>query len=317
MTSNFFEARNGIVRNNSIKRPWRIPWVVIAVPVLHVAVAWAFFSNGHATTAVGPHTYVTSPAAVAVPMDAPPGVMPAEPASVSDTPVAGAIFTATPIATATDTPGAPSPQPTAVPTVCAPNFSDVQPSDWFYGPVQWMACNGFAGGYADHTFRPGNNATRSQMAKIVVLAARWPPHEPQTPTFSDVLPGSAFYSYVETAAAHGYSIRLRRWYVPPRQQRDTGAVVQDNRARPRVDARHARGADLFGRARELGLLRVCGNGRAPGDRLRLRGRYLQAGQPGYSCPVVQDNPRGVYDPLGLPLTLRFQTMDDGRWTMGP
>ena len=136
-------------------------------------------------------------------MLAPSGAMPTATAPHQDTPVAGAIFTATPIATATDTPGAPSPQPTAVPTLCAPGFSDVQPSDWFYGPVQWMACNGFVSGYADHTFRPGNNATRSQMAKIVVLAARWPPQEPQTPTFSDVLPGSAFYSYVETAAAHG------------------------------------------------------------------------------------------------------------------
>jgi hypothetical protein len=97
----------------------------------------------------------------------------------------------------------PSPEPTAVPTLCALNFSDVAPADWFYEPVAWIVCNSFAAGYGDATFRPSNNATRAQIAKIVVLASNWILVAPQTNRFQDVPPGSAFYEYIETAAAHG------------------------------------------------------------------------------------------------------------------
>jgi hypothetical protein len=38
---------------------------------------------------------------------------------------------------------------------------------------------------------------------MVVLAAGWALANPATPTFQDVAPGSTFYQYVETAAAHG------------------------------------------------------------------------------------------------------------------
>jgi hypothetical protein len=60
------------------------------------------------------------------------------------------------------------------------------------------------GGYSDGTFRPFNNTTRGQMAKIVVLAYALPISTPAAGgySFADNLPGSTFFDYVETAAAH-------------------------------------------------------------------------------------------------------------------
>lgn len=97
----------------------------------------------------------------------------------------------------------PGPVPTGVPVSCSINFSDVASTDWYYEHVQWVLCNGIAGGYTDGTFRPANNTTRAQIAKMIVVASRWPLRQPTTPTFSDVDPGTTFYMYVETAAFRG------------------------------------------------------------------------------------------------------------------
>jgi len=117
---------------------------------------------------------------------------------------------------------APAPTPTPVPPSvtptpptgtpgpgCAIVFTDVQPEDYFYTPVQYLYCHAWISGYADNTFRPGNTASRGQVTKIVVLAFGLPLVTPATPTFSDVAPGDVFDPYIETAAAHhlvnGYS----------------------------------------------------------------------------------------------------------------
>jgi hypothetical protein len=94
---------------------------------------------------------------------------------------------------------------TATATACVVNFSDVGTGDYFYGPVQYLACHGVIGGYADGTFRPYNNTTRGQMSKIVVLAFALPIQTPAGGgyTFADNPVGSTFFSYIETAAADG------------------------------------------------------------------------------------------------------------------
>jgi hypothetical protein len=165
-------------------------WVLIIV-LITAAGALTALTASHATAAAKAGRGAAAPLPVAT--------VPTALASATASP--NPTFTVTP--DATGSPGVPSPQPTAVPTLCASGFSDVQPSDWFYGPVQWMVCGGLVSGYSDGTFRPGNNATRSQIAKIVVLAAGWPLQDPQAPAFVDVPPGSAFYNYVETAFNHG------------------------------------------------------------------------------------------------------------------
>ncbi len=46
--------------------------------------------------------------------------------------------------------------------------------------------------------------TRGQLSKIDVVAAGWTLINPPGPgTFEDVFPGTAFYTFVETAACHG------------------------------------------------------------------------------------------------------------------
>jgi hypothetical protein len=88
-----------------------------------------------------------------------------------------------------------------------PTFSDVEPGSPFYDWIETAAADGIVSGYADGTFRPNNYVTRGQLSKIDVIAAsqvfHWEILNPVTPTFSDVPPGSAFYTYIETVACHG------------------------------------------------------------------------------------------------------------------
>ena len=101
--------------------------------------------------------------------------------------------------TSTNTPGA----GTSTVTPCAVNFVDVPPSDPFYTYIHYLYCAGVISGYNDGTFRPGNPTTRGQLTKIVVLARGWSVQCPSTGHFSDVLPGSVFYCFVETAYSRG------------------------------------------------------------------------------------------------------------------
>jgi hypothetical protein len=82
-------------------------------------------------------------------------------------------------------------------------FSDVSAADYFFDAVRHLYCAGAISGYADGTFRPYNNTTRGQLAKIVTLAEGWEINTTGGPHFSDVGPGSAFYNYVETAYNRG------------------------------------------------------------------------------------------------------------------
>jgi hypothetical protein len=52
----------------------------------------------------------------------------------------------------------------------APSFSDVPPGSTFYPYVETAVCHGMINGYSDGTFRPGANATRGQISKIVYFA---------------------------------------------------------------------------------------------------------------------------------------------------
>jgi hypothetical protein len=84
-----------------------------------------------------------------------------------------------------------------------PHFSDVLADNPFYDHVETAYNRGIITGYADGTFRPGNNVTRAQLSKIIVLAEGWPINTSGGPHFSDVPATHPFYSYVETALNHG------------------------------------------------------------------------------------------------------------------
>lgn len=89
------------------------------------------------------------------------------------------------------------------------HFSDVLPGDPFFCFVETAYSHNVISGYGDGTFRPGNNVTRGQLSKVVVLAMNWTDPCPSTGHFSDVPPGDPFFCFVETAYGHsiisGYS----------------------------------------------------------------------------------------------------------------
>jgi hypothetical protein len=69
--------------------------------------------------------------------------------------------------------------------------------------------SGYSCGPGCLAFLPGNDVTRGQLCKIIVLAQDWPITPPGQPTFQDVPTSNTFYGYIETAYAHsiisGYS----------------------------------------------------------------------------------------------------------------
>ncbi|MDQ6695155.1 MAG: S-layer homology domain-containing protein, partial [Chloroflexota bacterium] len=87
-------------------------------------------------------------------------------------------------------------------------FTDVPTNNYAVNPINDLAVRGIIGGYLqdDSTllFKPGNNASRAQLAKIVVLGAGGRLVNPSTPTFADVPTSSPLYTYVETASSRGY-----------------------------------------------------------------------------------------------------------------
>ena len=99
----------------------------------------------------------------------------------------------------------------AINTTGGPHFVDVPTTNTFYPYVETGYNHGVIGGYPcggpgepcpGTYFRPNNNITRSQLSKVIALAKAYPLLNPATPTFADVAPGSTFYQYVETVAAH-------------------------------------------------------------------------------------------------------------------
>ncbi|MGI8586290.1 MAG: S-layer homology domain-containing protein [Chloroflexia bacterium] len=60
-------------------------------------------------------------------------------------------------------------------TPTVPTFTDVTTANPFYTVIETAYCHGVISGYSDHTFRPYNNATRGQIAKIVYLSITNPP----------------------------------------------------------------------------------------------------------------------------------------------
>jgi uncharacterized delta-60 repeat protein len=105
--------------------------------------------------------------------------------------------------------GGPSATPTELPgNGCDIPFSDVPVGSTFYQYVQCLACRQILGGYANGTFKPSNNVTRGQLAKIISNAAGFN-EAVSGQTFTDVAPGSTFYDYVERMASRniigGYS----------------------------------------------------------------------------------------------------------------
>ncbi len=105
--------------------------------------------------------------------------------------------------------------PITTPPASGYTFTDVQPGFPFFDVIETAAANNIVSGYncggpgepcdAQNRpyFRPYNNVTRGQLSKIDVVAAGWDLQNPTDRSFEDVLPNTAFYTFVETAYCHG------------------------------------------------------------------------------------------------------------------
>jgi hypothetical protein len=98
-------------------------------------------------------------------------------------------------------------QPTATVTAtvtdnCNLNFPDVPQGSTFYSYIHCLACQGVVSGFSDGTFRPGANITRGQIAKIVSGAAGFN-DDPGQQIYSDVPPGSPFYTWINRLTNRG------------------------------------------------------------------------------------------------------------------
>jgi hypothetical protein len=105
--------------------------------------------------------------------------------------------------TATSTQSTLTPGLTATVTPCAISFADVPPSSTFYSHIRCLACRGIISGYSDGTFRPNNEVTRGQLAKIVSNAAGFT-ESPDPQIFEDVAPDNTFYQWINRLTRRGY-----------------------------------------------------------------------------------------------------------------
>jgi hypothetical protein len=163
---------------------------------INVAAGATFLINVHEVTAGGGCPAYTL--AVSGDLCNPPTTTPTRTPSFTPTFIPTATPSNTPTNSPTNTPtGTFTITPT--PTACVMNFSDVPLNHPFYDYILCLYCRGAISGYGDGTFKPYNNTTRGQLAKIVVIGFNKAQYVPIIPTFRDVLPTDPFYVYIETA----------------------------------------------------------------------------------------------------------------------
>jgi hypothetical protein len=92
---------------------------------------------------------------------------------------------------------------TSTATPCTISFTDVDETNVFYPFIRCLACRGVFGGYDDGTFRPFNDITRGQIAKIVSNAAGFN-EDPGAQIYEDVPEGSPFYAWINRLSMRGH-----------------------------------------------------------------------------------------------------------------
>jgi len=141
----------------------------------------------------------------------------------------------------TQTPGGPTAttQPSATAeataTACTLTFTDVPPDSTFYTWIRCLACRGIISGYDDGTFRPGNDITRGQIAKIVSNAAGFQ-DDPGPQIYEDVPTASPFYAWINRLSNRGFMGGYECGLVP-----EEPCTPPDNRPYFRPNASATRG----------------------------------------------------------------------------
>jgi len=86
--------------------------------------------------------------------------------------------------------------------VCAPSFTDVLCSDWYYPYTEYLLNHEIALGYPDGTYRPGNNISRADLVSFIVNATN-KTYTGGLTDFSDVPPTHGAYQYIMAAVQAG------------------------------------------------------------------------------------------------------------------
>ena len=85
-----------------------------------------------------------------------------------------------------------------------PGFVDVKETDEYYKPIAALVKEGIISGYpADKTFKPANQLTRAQMAKIISLGFKLDGETLTDTRFTDVKASDAFSGYVQSLLTNG------------------------------------------------------------------------------------------------------------------
>ena len=116
----------------------------------------------------------------------------------TDTPASTPTDTSTPTSTSTSTQTA-----TPTPTSCPLAFTDVDVNNTFYSSVRCLVCRSIISGYGDGSFRPNNEVTRGQLAKIVSNAAGFS-EDPGPQLYEDVPPAQTFYQWINRLSMRGH-----------------------------------------------------------------------------------------------------------------
>lgn len=95
-------------------------------------------------------------------------------------------------------------------------FTDVTENHWAFSYIGELVSDGVLEGYMDGKFRPENNVTRAEFAKIMVTAAGLKTTTAQATTFEDVSLTDWYSPYIETAKDFltGYNYGGSAMYLP-------------------------------------------------------------------------------------------------------
>ncbi|AQU80255.1 hypothetical protein AJGP001_13665 [Planococcus faecalis] len=82
-------------------------------------------------------------------------------------------------------------------------LKDVATTHWAYEDIQSLLEKNVLSGYSNGTFKPEQDVTRAQAAKIIALAAGIEPLNPKTASYPDVATGHWAFGYIEALKKEG------------------------------------------------------------------------------------------------------------------
>lgn len=103
--------------------------------------------------------------------------------------------------------------------------TDVEPTDYFYQPVQWALESGITTGAGKDLFRPEDSCTRGQVVTFLWRAAGSPEPETTESSFTDISRGDYYYKAILWAVEQGITTGVSKGRFAPKAICTRGQVV--------------------------------------------------------------------------------------------